>query len=305
METTNPRRNKTMTFAEKLKTARKNAGMSQDALAEKLGVSRQAVTKWETGRGIPDIENMMIISNLFGISVDEFLSSEKEAAPRKGFLYESRTEYDIDGKKHFDMNLGSASELRIIGNDGEKIVVTLGSNDKALEEIAHDFKVKIDDGKGCADIDIHRQKEVKEAIAKTSLVIEISLPNRYLSDIEAACNCGTVSIFGITCEDFEVEGKISNLKVDEFSGCLEIDSNLDMAIEVGSFEGSVEINQISATSRLSVKEGVAFRGIAHGRSVSISYEDENGNACDDFSDTASGNVIELAGSKSELVISRR
>ena len=78
METTNPRRNKTMTFAEKLKTARKNAGMSQDALAEKLGVSRQAVTKWETGRGIPDIENIMVISNLFGISVDEFLSSEKE-----------------------------------------------------------------------------------------------------------------------------------------------------------------------------------------------------------------------------------
>jgi DNA-binding XRE family transcriptional regulator len=51
-----------MTFAEKLKSIRKQAGMSQEQLAEKLGVSRQALTKWETNAGIPDIENMMAIS---------------------------------------------------------------------------------------------------------------------------------------------------------------------------------------------------------------------------------------------------
>ena len=50
-----------MTFAENLKMLRKQAGMSQEQLAEKLGVSRQAVTKWETGAGIPDIENIMAI----------------------------------------------------------------------------------------------------------------------------------------------------------------------------------------------------------------------------------------------------
>ena len=48
-----------MTFAEKLKSIRKQAGMSQEKLAEKLGVSRQAVTKWETDAGIPDIEKAM------------------------------------------------------------------------------------------------------------------------------------------------------------------------------------------------------------------------------------------------------
>ena len=51
-----------MTFAEKLKSIRKQTGMSQEQLAEKLGVSRQAVTKWETDAGIPDIENIMAIS---------------------------------------------------------------------------------------------------------------------------------------------------------------------------------------------------------------------------------------------------
>lgn len=43
-----------MRFADKLKTIRKQAGMSQEQLAEKIGVSRQAVTKWETDAGIPD-----------------------------------------------------------------------------------------------------------------------------------------------------------------------------------------------------------------------------------------------------------
>ncbi len=53
-----------MTFAEKLKSIRKQAGMSQEKLAEKLGVSRQAVTKWETDAGIPDIENIMAMLDL-------------------------------------------------------------------------------------------------------------------------------------------------------------------------------------------------------------------------------------------------
>ena len=66
-----------MTFAEKLKSIRKKAGLSQEQLAEKLGVSRQAVTKWETETGIPDIENMMAISALFDISFDELLSNER------------------------------------------------------------------------------------------------------------------------------------------------------------------------------------------------------------------------------------
>lgn len=68
-----------MTFAENVKMLRKQAGMSQEQLAEKLGVSRQAVTKWETGAGIPDIENIMAISALFDISIDDLLSNERDS----------------------------------------------------------------------------------------------------------------------------------------------------------------------------------------------------------------------------------
>ena len=80
-----------MTFAEKLKSIRKQAGMSQEQLAEKLGVSRQAVTKWETDAGIPDIENIMAISALFDISIDELLSSEKGAKKPTDYLYERKS----------------------------------------------------------------------------------------------------------------------------------------------------------------------------------------------------------------------
>lgn len=72
-----------MTFAEKLKTLRKQAGMSQEQLAEKLRVSRQAVTKWETDGGIPDIENIMAISTLFDISIDDLFSKEKGGKSRR------------------------------------------------------------------------------------------------------------------------------------------------------------------------------------------------------------------------------
>ena len=75
-----------MTFAEKLKSIRKQAGMSQEKLAEKLGVSRQAVTKWETDAGIPDIENIMAISALFDLSIDELLSNEKGTKNRQNIF---------------------------------------------------------------------------------------------------------------------------------------------------------------------------------------------------------------------------
>lgn len=51
-----------MNISEKIRKARKSSGYSQEQFAEKLCVSRQAVTKWETGKGIPDIDNLKSIS---------------------------------------------------------------------------------------------------------------------------------------------------------------------------------------------------------------------------------------------------
>lgn len=64
-----------MTFGGKLKSARKSAGLTQEQLAEKLLVSRQAIAKWEAGKGMPDIENLKLLSKRLNISIDYLLDS--------------------------------------------------------------------------------------------------------------------------------------------------------------------------------------------------------------------------------------
>ncbi len=65
-----------MTFGEKLKNARLAIGLSQEQLSEKLCVSRQAITKWENNRGLPDILNLKALSELLNVSIDYLLDDE-------------------------------------------------------------------------------------------------------------------------------------------------------------------------------------------------------------------------------------
>ena len=65
-----------MSLGEKIREKRKQAGFSQEQLAEKLHVSRQAITKWETDKGIPDIANLIAISDEFGLSLDELIKDD-------------------------------------------------------------------------------------------------------------------------------------------------------------------------------------------------------------------------------------
>ena len=60
-------------IAERLAARRKLAGLSQEALAEKLGVSRQAVSKWERSESSPDTDNLIALAKLYGVSLDELL----------------------------------------------------------------------------------------------------------------------------------------------------------------------------------------------------------------------------------------
>lgn len=67
-----------MIFSERLKSEREKKGWSQAELAEKIHVSRQSVSKWETGKNYPTIEVIIDLSDLFGITIDELLRSDKE-----------------------------------------------------------------------------------------------------------------------------------------------------------------------------------------------------------------------------------
>ena len=75
---------KKMTFNEKLAILRKNKGLTQDELAKAIGVSRQAVYKWESGASYPEAPKLLEIKALFGISLDDLFDDSFEvAAPEK------------------------------------------------------------------------------------------------------------------------------------------------------------------------------------------------------------------------------
>ena len=66
-----------MEFNEKLQELRKRKGLTQEELAEKLYVSRTAISKWESGRGYPNIESLKALAKFFSVTVDELLSTDE------------------------------------------------------------------------------------------------------------------------------------------------------------------------------------------------------------------------------------
>ena len=289
-----------MTFAEKLKTLRKQAGMSQEQLAEKLRVSRQAVTKWETDGGIPDIENIMAISTLFDISIDDLFSKEKRGKKTAEYLFESITEYDIDERKRYDMKFGGAKQFLLEGYAGEKIRVRLASN--TMPSLQQDFKVRIDDIRKRIDVDVNRRNGVTEAAAKEAVSIYVQIPAPYIGKIECGVNAATVEIRSLECESIELDIKSPSVMLEDVVGTVEINCNLDMEVVCRSLNGEVAINQVSATSKIHVPEGVDFTAGAKGIGTSISYE-KGGKQAEDFSVPDAENRTELNGIRSELVIS--
>lgn len=77
-----------MKLAEKIQDLRKKSGLSQEQLADKLGISRQAISKWESEQSTPDIDKIVLLSEFFQVSTDYLLKEEKDAS--------SQLEQDIE-----------------------------------------------------------------------------------------------------------------------------------------------------------------------------------------------------------------
>ena len=77
------------TLGRRVQEARKAAGLSQESLGERLGVSRQAVSKWESDASVPDLENLIAMSRIFGVTIGALLGVEPPEAPSEGDAPES------------------------------------------------------------------------------------------------------------------------------------------------------------------------------------------------------------------------
>ena len=84
-------------IANKLYDLRKKSGLSQEELADKIGVSRQAVSKWERAEASPDTDNLIMLSKVYGVTLDDIISEEDiieaNKEDQKDYSYE---EYDYD-----------------------------------------------------------------------------------------------------------------------------------------------------------------------------------------------------------------
>lgn len=86
-----------MTFGEKLYYLRKAKGLSQEALAEKLNTSRQAVSKWENNNGYPETEKIILLSKLLDVNLDDLLLDEREVVNDKNMTKESMFQKERKG----------------------------------------------------------------------------------------------------------------------------------------------------------------------------------------------------------------
>lgn len=290
-------------LSENIKALRTQAHLSQEQLAEQLHVSRQAVTKWETGAGTPDVENLRALAALFGTSLDELLEDDG-ACPAREHLYESVTEYDMDGEKRCDIVFSGAKRVTVMGYDGEKIRVMLASDE--IPDVQRACKVRIDDIRKRLDVDIRRLEGLTEAKAKEALFIDIRLPQRYVDEIELAGNAGALVLRRLSFSRFEHTGKLRTVELDGVSGHVELNSNEDLDIRCAGLDGRLDVNQVSATSKLFVEDGAPFASVVRGIGNRIFYE-RGGAPCDDFSIGGDESrdcetVFELNGMKSELLI---
>lgn len=105
-----------MILSEKLLTLRTKAGLSQEDLAEKLNVSRQSVSKWESGSSIPEIDKILKISEIYGVSTDYLLKDEVEELPAEvvvdGFEPDSVREISLETATEY-LSLVKSSAARI------------------------------------------------------------------------------------------------------------------------------------------------------------------------------------------------
>lgn len=279
-----------MLLNEKLKKLRKMNNLTQEGLAEKLNVSRQAITKWESGEGIPDIENLRQISEFFNVTIDELIKEEKNIEVKEENLYSYIEEFEINHTKHFDINICKIYELNIISNEEEKVKIEVLSNKE--ENIGEVLKIKIDDLYNRLDIDI---KDRKQTTNNENSIINIYLPEKYIEEIELKSKMKTLNVSNINLKKLEYDGDLKYLNVRNSKGEIVLNtSKCDIEANYDKFDGILEVNIINSTARVDIPKGTEYKTILKG------IKNEFINAVDTDKTT---NVIELNGVNSRLIIS--
>ena len=288
-----------MNFSEKLKEIRKNEGLSQEQLAEKIGVSRQAITKWETGKGLPDVENMVIIAEIFKTTLDELFRDSAAKQKQEIPLYTSETIYDIDCEKHFDINIGSAATIILSSGTDEKLHIRLSS--ETLENLDTMFKIKLDEKKNKLDVNCLNKNKLSRYEAEDSLTVTIELPDKYSDHCEIEASVKLLMIKGLHLRRLEYDGDAEQVLISDSSGSLEFTAKTDYDITIDKITGTLDINQWKAKAIVHLPEENIVNVINKGRKCDVYYMKED--TAIEYENFADGeNELSVSGMFSELIV---
>lgn len=288
-----------MNFSEKLREIRRKEGLSQEQLAEKIGVSRQAITKWETGKGLPDVENMVIIAEIFKTTLDELLRDSAARQESERSVFVSETIYDIDCEKCFDIHIGNAAAMTLSSGTDEKLHIRLSS--ETLENLGTMFKIKLDERKNKLDVDCLNRNKLSRYEAEDSLQIEIILPDRYSDHCEIEASVKLLVIRDLHLRRLEYDGDAGQVLITNSSGSLEFTSKTDYDITVDQITGSLDVNQWKAKAVVHIPENHMVPVVNKGRKCDVYYR-KDGNETEYENPADDQNKLSVSGIFSELIV---
>ena len=108
----------TIEIADRLVKLRKKYGYSQEELADKLGLSRQAVSKWERAEASPDTDNLICLAKLYGVSLDELLATEEDIDT----IVEEQVKEETPAQED-KVEINKDDRVIFVGKDGKKVTI--------------------------------------------------------------------------------------------------------------------------------------------------------------------------------------
>ena len=288
-----------MDFGDKLKQYRLKEGLSQEQLAEKIGVSRQAITKWETKRGLPDVENMIILAEIFKLTLDELVLEEVKNQEEKPTVFESETIYDIDTQKHFDINLGGARTVTLKTGSDEKIHIVLSSD--TLAEIGSIFKIKLDEKKNKLDVELVNQKGVSRFEAQESVYITLLLPEKFTEHTEVSASVKELFLEDLRLSRLEYDGDAEKIYIRDTETSIELTSKTDYDIFISGNCTKLDVNQFKAKAVVHLENADNYKLLNNGRRCKLIIR-KNGETVELSQNENAENTISVSGLFSELIV---
>ena len=288
-----------MDFGDKLKQYRLKEGLSQEQLAEKIGVSRQAITKWETKRGLPDVENMIILAEIFKLTLDELVLEEVKKQEEKPTVFESETIYDIDTQKHFDINLGGARTVTLKTGSDEKIHIVLSSD--TLAEIGSIFKIKLDEKKNKLDVELVNQKGVSRFEAQESVDITLLLPEKFTEHTEVSASVKELFLEDLRLSRLEYDGDAEKIYIRDTETSIELTSKTDYDIFISGNCKNLDVNQFKAKAVVHLENSENYKLLNNGRRCKLIIR-KNGETVELSQNENAENTISISGLFSELIV---